>query len=236
MIKALALFQFVLIESGGTPMNRQRPTKQMILDSALYLFHLKGYHATSIRDIANKAKVNPANIAYYFKNKQGLLEFCFTSYLEKYIGVLETNVAMLEQKGPKHCLVDLVKEVIQFQRENFLAARFIYGESALDTNLNREIHSTYFTKEKYFFQHILDEGIKARAFQSVSVPLYLLQLKGLLTASVLHPHYATEVLYVFPQEPYYSDLYANEVKRFIELTLFQSEHSHPKFNRTEVFT
>lgn len=218
-------------------MNRQTPTKQMILDSALYLFHLKGYHATSIRDIANKAKINPANIAYYFKNKQGLLEYCFTSYLEKYIGVLESNVALLEQKGPQRCLIDLVKEVLQFQRENFLAARFIYGESALDTNLNREIHSTYFTKEKYFFQHILDEGIKARAFQSVSVPLYLLQLKGLLTASVLHPHYATEVLYVFPQEPYYSDLYANEVKRFIELTLFQSEHGHLKaFNSTEVFT
>ena len=121
---------------------------------------------------------------------------------------------MLEQKGPQQCLVDLVTEVIQFQRENFLAARFIYGESALDTNLNREIHSTYFMKEKYYFQHILDEGIKARAFQSVSIPLYLLQLKGLLTAPVLHPNYATEVLYVFPQELYYSDRFADEGESF----------------------
>lgn len=218
-------------------MNRQRPTKQVILDSALYLFHLKGYHATSIRDIANKAKVNPANIAYYFKNKQGLLEYCFISYLEKYICVLESNISLLEHKGPQQCLLDLVTEVIQFQRENFLAARFIYGESALDTNLNREIHSTYFTKEKYFFQHILDEGIKARAFQAVSVPIYLLQLKGLLTAPVLHPHYSTEVLYVFPQEHYYSNLFTEEVKRFIEQTLFHPDHSHLKdFIRTEVFT
>ena len=38
-------------------MNRQTPTKQAIVDSAFHLFHLKGYHATSIRDIANKAKV-----------------------------------------------------------------------------------------------------------------------------------------------------------------------------------
>lgn len=218
-------------------MNRQTPTKQIILDSALYLFHLKGYHATSIRDIANKAKVNPANIAYYFKNKQGLLEFCFISYLENYIDVLEMNIALLEQKGPQQCLSDLVTEVIRFQRENFFAARFIYGESALDTNLNREIHSTYFAKEKYLFQQILDEGIKARAFQSVSVPLYLLQLKGMLTAPVLHPHYATEVLYVFPQEPYYSDRFADEVKRFIELTLFHSDQNQIKlYNRVEVFT
>lgn len=218
-------------------MNRQTPTKQVILDAALYLFHLKGYHATSIRDIATKAKVNPANIAYYFKNKQGLLEFCFVSYLEKYIHVLEANVEMLEQKGPQQCLVDLVTEIIQFQREHFLAARFIYGESALDTNLNREIHSTYFMKEKYYFQHLLDEGIKARAFQSVSIPLYLLQLKGLLTAPVLHPNYATEVLYVFPQELYYSDRFSDEIIRFIELTLFHPEHSQIKlFNRAEIFT
>lgn len=205
-------------------MNRQTPTKQMILDSALYLFHLKGYHATSIRDIATKAKVNPATIAYYFKNKQGLLEFCFISYLEKYIQVLEKNVDQLAQKSPQQCLADLVTEVIQFQRENFLAARFIYGESALDTNLNREIHSTYFMKEKYCFQYILDEGIKVRAFQSVSVPLYLLQLKGMLTAPVLHPHYATEVLYVFPQELYYSDQFADAVNRFIKSTLFHRDY------------
>lgn len=218
-------------------MNRQTPTKQIILDSALYLFHLKGYHATSIRDIANKAKVNPANISYYFKNKQGLLEFCFMSYLENYIDVLETNIAWLKEKGPQQCLLDLVTAVIRFQRENFLAARFIYGESALDTNLNREIHSTYFTKEKYFFQYILDEGIKARAFQSVSIPLYLLQLKGILTAPVLHPHYSTEVLFVFPQELYYSERFADEVKRFIELTLFQPDYNQVKlFTHTEVFT
>ncbi len=218
-------------------MNRQTPTKQVILDSALYLFHLKGYHATSIRDIANKAKVNPANISYYFKNKQGLLEYCFMSYLEQYIHVLDSNTALLEKKGPQQCLLDLVAEIIQFQRENFLAARFIYGESALDTNLNREIHSTYFTKEKYYFQHILDEGIKARVFQSISVPLYLLQLRGMLTAPVLHPNYATEVLYVFPQEPYYSNRYADEVKRFIELTLFHPDQPQLQtFNPTEVFT
>ncbi|RID86481.1 TetR/AcrR family transcriptional regulator [Peribacillus asahii] len=225
------------VESEGNPMNRQTSTKQEILDAALYLFHLKGYHATSIRDIANKAKVNPANIAYYFKNKQGLLEYCFMFYLEKYIAVLERNVVMLEQKGPQQCLVDLVTDILEFQREYFLAARFIYGESALDTNLNREIHSTYFMKEKYYFQHLLDEGIKTRVFQSVSVPLYLLQLKSLLTAPVLHPNYATEVLYVFPQEAYYMNRFADEVKRFIEQTLFHPDHDQAKlFSRPELFT
>ncbi|PEZ83597.1 MULTISPECIES: forespore capture DNA-binding protein RefZ [Bacillaceae] len=218
-------------------MNRQTPTKQAIVEAALHLFHLKGYHATSIRDIANKAKVNAANIAYYFKNKQGLLEFCFISYLEEYILVLDKNMTLLELKGPQHCLMNLVKDILAFQRENFLAARFIYGESSLDSNLNREIHSTYFTKEKSYFQYILEQGIKSRSFQQVSVPMYMLQLKGLLTAPVLHTHYAMDVLHVFPQEAYYTNIYANEVGRFLQDTLFIAEDLQPLLaGRPEVFT
>lgn len=218
-------------------MNRQTPTKQAIVEAALHLFHLKGYHATSIRDIANKAKVNPANIAYYFKNKQGLLEFCFISYLEEYLIVLERNMEQLEIKGPQECLMDLVKDILTFQRKNFLAARFIYGESSLDSNLNREIHSTYFTKEKSYFQYVLEQGIKSRYFQSVSIPMFMLQLKGLLSAPVLHTHYAMEVLHVFPQEAYYTNLYAEEVGRFLEDTLFITEDLQPLLaGRPEMFT
>ncbi|MFJ7744393.1 forespore capture DNA-binding protein RefZ [Peribacillus sp. NPDC097295] len=217
-------------------MNRQTPTKQAIVEAALHLFHLKGYHATSIRDIANKAKVNPANIAYYFKNKQGLLEFCFISYLEEYLIVLERNMEQLEIKGPQECLMDLVKDILTFQRKNFLAARFIYGESSLDSNLNREIHSTYFTKEKSYFQYVLEQGIKSRYFQSVSIPMFMLQLKGLLSAPVLHTHYAMEVLHVFPQEAYYTNLYAEEVGRFLEDTLFITEDLQPLLaGRPEMF-
>lgn len=217
-------------------MNRPTPTKQAIVEAALHLFHLKGYHATSIRDIANKAKVNAANISYYFKNKQGLLEFCFISYLEEYLHVLERNMPLLEEKGPKSCLMSMVRDILAFQRENFLAARFIYGESSLDSSLNREIHSTYFTKEKSYFQHILENGIKNRCFQSVSIPMFLLQVKSLLSAPVLHTHYAMEVLHVFPQETYYTNLYAEEVIRFLEDTLFIAEDFDSLLARSEVFT
>jgi TetR/AcrR family transcriptional regulator len=44
-----------------------------ILDEAEILFSEQGYAATSIRQIADQAEVNPALIHYYFKNKHGLL-------------------------------------------------------------------------------------------------------------------------------------------------------------------
>ncbi|CAH0346855.1 forespore capture DNA-binding protein RefZ [Bacillus sp. CECT 9360] len=200
-------------------MNRQTQTKQSILDAALYLFHLKGYHATTIRDIAGKAQVNTANIAYYFKNKQGLLEYCYISYFEEYISILDKNAADLKKKGPVECLLDMVLDILSFQRKNFLASSFIYGEFSLDSSLNREILSTYLMKEKYFFQLILENGIEQKDFMEISVPLYILQLKGLLTAPLVHSQYAREVLHIFPQETYYTEKYAEEVCHFLQATL-----------------
>lgn len=204
-------------------MNRQTKTKQAILDAALYLFHLKGYHATSIRDIAHKAQVNPANIAYYFKNKHGLLEFCLTAYFEEYVAVIERNIQDLDLKGPRDCMLDLVRDILRFQADHFLASSFCYSETALDSNLNREILSTYYMKENFYFQLIFEKGFRERSFQRVPLPLCLLQLKGLLSAPIIHARYAREVLHIFPQESYYTDKYITETILYLQGCLFTNQ-------------
>jgi AcrR family transcriptional regulator len=203
--------------------NRSTSTKEAILESALYLFHLKGFHATSVRDIAQKANVNSANIAYYFKNKQGLLEFCLTTYLEEYLELIERNIHSLEIAGPRNCLLALVAEILEFQRKNFLAAGFIYGESSLDSSLNREILSTYYMKEKFYLQMILEKGITEKVFQPVSIPLFILQLKGMLSAPIMHSNYAREVLYLFSNEPYYTAQYRDQLSTFLQFSLFKDQ-------------
>lgn len=55
-------------------------TKEKIFNTAIALFHTKGYKGTTIRAIAASAKVNSANISYYFNGKQGLLEACFIRF------------------------------------------------------------------------------------------------------------------------------------------------------------
>ncbi|WP_158555774.1 forespore capture DNA-binding protein RefZ [Peribacillus glennii] len=204
-------------------MNRRTDTKEAILDAALYWFHLKGYHATSIRDIAGKAKVNTANIAYYFKNKQGLLEYCFITYFEEYIDILSNNAEAMHKKGAAACLMDMVTDILSFQQKNFLASSFINGEFALDSSLNREFLSTYLTKEKFFFQQVLETGMAGKEFVVISVPIFILQLKGLLTAPVSHSQYSREVLYMMPQDTYYNDKYTEQVCRFLQSTLFISQ-------------
>jgi AcrR family transcriptional regulator len=52
----------------------QPDTKQLILDSAEYLFANKGFRGTSMRAITGRARVNIAAVNYHFGSKKTLLE------------------------------------------------------------------------------------------------------------------------------------------------------------------
>ncbi len=55
-------------------------TTQQIIDAACHLFIEKGYHATSMRDIADQVNLSPSAFYNHFKNKEEL----FPAVLEKY--------------------------------------------------------------------------------------------------------------------------------------------------------
>lgn len=198
-------------------------TKQSIIDAALHLFHANGYDGTSIRDIAHKANINPANIAYYFKNKNGLLEHCFIDYLERYTDILEKEVKTLEYTGAHSCLISIVSKLLQFQGQHYLSARFIMREISLETTLSREVLSTYMAKERYYLHYIIQQGIDEKSFKKVCIPTFILQLKGMLTAPVLHAHYAIELLHVLPHEAYYVEQYQKQLISFLNAFLIQKQ-------------
>jgi AcrR family transcriptional regulator len=50
--------------------------RDALLDAARHLFARQGLTGTSIRDIANAAKVNSSQISYYFGTKEGLYRAC----------------------------------------------------------------------------------------------------------------------------------------------------------------
>ncbi|RFM28586.1 TetR/AcrR family transcriptional regulator [Deminuibacter soli] len=62
-----------------------------ILNTARHLFASGGYEGTSIRDIAEQAKVNISAISYYFGSKDKLLEAMLQQGIQL---VLDTNAAI----------------------------------------------------------------------------------------------------------------------------------------------
>ncbi|MDZ5472532.1 forespore capture DNA-binding protein RefZ [Bacillus sp. 31A1R] len=193
----------------------RKNSKDAIVDSAIVLFNIKGFNGTSIRDIANKANVNVANIAYYFQNKHGLLEYCYTTFFESYLHEIERGFNSLN-KGPTECLKEITKNIIHFHCQNIHLTRFILREMSIDSQVVREIMSTYFVKERYYFKRVFEEGIQTKEYRPLSVNYMIIQLKSLLSMPFLNSYYVTEVLHVFPHEPYFERKYLEEIYNWID--------------------
>lgn len=59
---------------GRPPAEAGLEAQERLLRTAAQLFAAQGYEATSLREVAQGARVTPAMVAYYFRDKQGLLE------------------------------------------------------------------------------------------------------------------------------------------------------------------
>jgi TetR/AcrR family transcriptional regulator len=79
----------------GRPRNESNEgiePRQVLIETAARLFGEQGYAETSLKAVANGAQVTPAMIAYYFKDKPGLLEAVTLSGLERLMAALEAAV------------------------------------------------------------------------------------------------------------------------------------------------
>jgi AcrR family transcriptional regulator len=196
----------------------RKNSKEVIAEAAISLFNTNGFSGTSMRDIAGKANVNIANISYYFQNKHGLLEYCFTSFFEQYIKQIEEGIKLLEF-GASLCLKRIAANLLYFQCNNIQLTRFVLREMSLDSQIVREIMSTYFAKEKYYFRKVLEKGIEWKEFRTHSIPFIIVQFKGMINMPFLNMHYLTEVLHILPNEPYFAEKYLQEMILWIDESL-----------------
>lgn len=190
-------------------------TKDVIVDTAISLFNVKGFNGTSIRDIAKKAKVNISTISYYFQNKHGLLEHCFTLFFEGYIREIEKGFSLLKE-GAIVSLKRITENILLFQCQNIHLTRFVLREMSIDSQVVREIMSTYFVKERFYFKKLFEEGIRTKEFNSFSINYMIIQYKGMLSMPFLNTYYLSEVLHVFPHERYFSEKYTRELNNWID--------------------
>jgi AcrR family transcriptional regulator len=78
-------------------MNDRPDTKGRILDVAEKLFGLKGFEATSLRDITAEAQVNLAAVNYHFQSKDSLIDAVIVRRIEP---VNRRRLEMLAAAGP----------------------------------------------------------------------------------------------------------------------------------------
>ncbi|MEP0755676.1 TetR/AcrR family transcriptional regulator [Trichocoleus sp. Lan] len=79
-----------------TPAENERirqATREQILKTAMDLFFTKGYHATSIEDIAKQAQISKGLLYHYFKGKEDVLAAMVDVRLNDLLVVMNAAVA-----------------------------------------------------------------------------------------------------------------------------------------------
>jgi len=166
---------------------KPNPSKQKVVEAASSLFFQKGFHGTSVRDIAEKAAVNVSLISYYFKGKQGLLEYAITNYYEEYLKVMEAELAKTKDLTVLDRLKKLILTIIQYKQSNHQFSCFVHRELSLDSVFVREMAVTYLAKENHFLQETFNELLQGVKMNPDEKHYLFMQLKGMLiTPYIMH--------------------------------------------------
>lgn len=155
--------------------------KNKILRAAAELFNEKGYHGTTIEDIARKLRVTKGSIYYYVESKDDLLYQCHTMVAARCIIQIQQIIA--GNFSPQEKLEMSIESLIRFITEEKAVFNVINRPNILPKALRAKVLAQ---RDQYdsLFESIIDEGIKKKVFYSDNPKLSRLLILGAVNSMV----------------------------------------------------
>lgn len=141
--------------------------KEQILAAAAALFSDKGYHATTIRDIAQESGMLSGSLYAHISSKEDLLYEIIARAAEQFIGSVEPLVAGPESAEAK--LRQALRSHVRVVAHSMDGARvFLHEWKALDPARREEIRRK---RDQYeaLWDRILQEGMASGEFRPVDL-------------------------------------------------------------------
>ncbi len=141
--------------------------KEKILEAALLCFNEKGYHKTSIDDIALNGKISKGGIYYHFKSKDELFLKLFNFRLNRYTEQLKAYIQ--EESDPVKRIRILIQKWGLILKENEDFFKFCMEFSSMgarEKEIRKEMTSFYRSSVEIFRQ-IIEEGVATGEFENV---------------------------------------------------------------------
>lgn len=157
-------------------------TREGILEAAARIFGEKGYHATSMYDIAKAVNLQKASLYYHFESKQEILIALLDHALDLINGRLETVLA--KSLSPDEKLRLAMVSYLQTIAENQnLSAVLLLELRSLDPALKAR-HASRREKFENLWKDLISEGRQAGKFNSVDPSLAGRAILGIMNWSV----------------------------------------------------
>lgn len=145
----------------------ERGRREQILEAARALFREKGYHATTIRDIADQSGMLSGSLYAHIKTKEDLLFEITDSVAKRFVSELETIVASADSATEKFRRA--LAAHIAIVADNIDAATVFMHEWRALTAERKALIQAERDRYEALWQAILDEGIASGEFHSEHV-------------------------------------------------------------------
>ncbi|MCP4714320.1 MAG: TetR/AcrR family transcriptional regulator [Deltaproteobacteria bacterium] len=160
--------------------------REEIFEAALVCFNEKGFHKTSIDDIAQKTGITKGGVYYHFKSKKNLFIQLFNIKVNDYFTRVTTPVA--DNKNAAEYIQHLVQRSEKIFHKNADILRFcleFIWMSTRDQEL-RSVVTAFYKQRVSSFAEIIREGMKSDMFRDVEPDtvariLYFLSMGSFLT-------------------------------------------------------
>ncbi|MGW5072221.1 TetR/AcrR family transcriptional regulator [Rhodococcus sp. NPDC004095] len=137
--------------------------RQVILDSAVRNMTERGYHGTSMRDIARDADITVASIYHHFASKQEILQDIMVRALHDAIAM--TRGALVRSAGtPADQLRSVVRAWVMFHTTRQSDARVGASEIRSLDHDGRRLVVALRDEQESIFRDVIDRGVEESVF------------------------------------------------------------------------
>lgn len=155
--------------AAPTPARRGRKpsassaTRAKVEQAALHSFAEIGYHATSMRSLAETASVGSASVYHWYPNKEALLTSIMRGFLD---GLSREVVARIdEQFLPIDCLAAAVRSHVMYHGMHRRAAFVTDTEVRALTGENRDVILAIRDDYEQLFVQMIGDGVESGALE-----------------------------------------------------------------------
>ena len=145
-----------------------------ILHAALLAFRARGYHETTLDDIATRLGVRKTALYHYFPDKEAILWACHRQALVELDRIL-AEAALL--RGAPAQLRHVVKEHVRVMVDTLEGSPLAFEVTAFRPARQREIIAARDRYERAL-RRMIDRGVKARSFRRVDSKIATFAILG----------------------------------------------------------
>lgn len=155
--------------------NRFSRKRALIIKAAAHAFGRKGFHATTLEEIAAELKVTKASLYYYFSTKEELLYEVHLLSLQELLARAEAIRAA--GGSPVDQIQALVTEHLRVLAADYEGAFLLQQEYVLPENFRAEIVQLR-DRYEHLVAEIVDEGVRQRVFRVKDVRVSVRMILG----------------------------------------------------------